>query len=318
MVKRHQRVLARLMSLLITMPSILFGVSSPAHASVNDLLLGDGPAYYNTCGRFWPSGGSFSPEKSGDYFRISWGFRLTDSQLGAMECIKDRFGQSYLELDLSLVGFGGQYDWDAYRVVGTNLPGAVHDSGWMDAPANASPGVTGIRVASLVANVSYYVTIDWNTSDTFYPLSGWTPRVSFEWVPSHWSNPLNPYEGPACAIGLGLPAWCIFGGGRAYVSGEFYTFFTGPNVRDGLPFKQVLSYPYYFPPASGSTSGSGGSSSTGSGSTESTPSGGIATYDGVIRIDGTGGAGVNLRSGPYTSASRVGGLPEGTVVQHYF
>lgn len=297
---------ARILALLMVVGATIVATASPAQASERDNLTASALPYYDTCGRFWPSLGSFSTERSNGYFRVGWNFTLSTAELSALKCVKDQFGQPYLELDLSLKGFGGTNDWDEYTLRGTNIPGAVHDAGWSDTAAKASPGVTGILVSSLAANTSYYVSIEWNTSASFYVVSGQTPRVSFEWVPSHWANPLNLEEGPACYIGLGLPAWCVFGGGRAFVSGEYYTFFT---EQDGIPFHSVLSLPLFFPPSGGgSGGGSGGSASP------STTSGGTPTYDATIRISGTNGVGAKLRSGPYTSAAQVSSIAEGTVV----
>jgi len=125
----------------------------------------------------------------------------------------------------------------------------------MDAAADAAPGVTGIPISALYADTPYYFGISWNTTSQFYPIAGQTQRVSFQWVPSHWANPFDPFsEGLGCFSGLGLAAWCVFPGGTAFISGAYYTCFPAPQ-RDGIPFGNPLTTPHFFPLSGGQPTG---------------------------------------------------------------
>lgn len=266
-----RRWTARL-GILLTLCTYL-SVSSAGSAHATDPLLpGEASTYNAVCGDFRPTSGSFLATRAGSEFRVTWNFRMSPSAKAALDCVASTFGQDWLELDLVLTGFAGINDWDGYDLDSTNIPGAVHDAAWMDAAANATPAVTGIPVSALQADTSYYFGIRWNTTTQFYPVTGQTQRVSFQWVPSHWADPLNAGEGPACYAGLGRAAWCIFPGGVAYISGKYYTYFQ-PPARDGIPFGNPLSPMRPFPPT-GALPGDpgGGSGSDGDGGGGSGPS----------------------------------------------
>ena len=258
--------------------------------------------YLAYCGRFWPKINTFDTANSDGFYLSTWWFNLSESELNALKCMNRYFGVQFVELDFRLFGFALPAQWENYAVLGTNIPGAHHDVAFQDSSASPTPGVTNIHIGSLRKDTWYHATLGWSASLG----SGGPPRVSFEWVPSHWANLLNPSEspcwGPYIASGLN-PAWCIFGTTRAYVSQGYYggsTPFNGGANRRSFPSSTGVV------PASGpvtSVSGSGG-----------TAGGGVASYDGTIRINGTNGQGVKLRSQPNTTSAQVGGIPEGTVV----
>ncbi|HEY6736853.1 MAG TPA: hypothetical protein VI322_04010 [Candidatus Saccharimonadia bacterium] len=60
------------------------------------------------------------------YYSITFKFKLTQAQLDALRCIAP-----YIELDFHMKNFnvptGYPIGWDAYKLAGTNLPGAIHD-----------------------------------------------------------------------------------------------------------------------------------------------------------------------------------------------
>lgn len=249
------------LSAVIALGVLMGMIVAPAQAlaTADPNLSPTAQPYKDACGDFRPTSGSFWATRAGGEFRVTWNFSLSSEAEAALDCVENQFGQEYLELELALTGFGGVDDWDGYEVTGTNIPGAVHDTGWADIAADATPGVTGIPVSALNANMSYYFSIRWNTTSQFYPIEGQVQRVSFQWVPSHWADPFNPFEGLACVAGLGLAAWCVFPGGTAFISGQYYDFFPAPD--DGIPFGSPLSPPYFFPLGSnGSIGGSSGGS----------------------------------------------------------
>ena len=213
-------------------------------ATVDDssfLTSADYQKYYAACGRFWPLTNQFetfhAPGTQGRL--VSWKFSLSDTELKGLKCLGSKIGATYMELDLSLHEFQGDYSWDDYQVLGTNIPHAMHDAGTFDLAENATPGVTNILVSDLKVDKSYYATLYWRDDGTLYPKSGAVQRVSFEWVPSHWATWYNPTEGLACI--LPTPSWCIFGTLRAFVSGGFWTYMLPANA-DGLPFDPYMGY----------------------------------------------------------------------------
>jgi len=237
----------------------LVGVS-PATAA-DSLLPGQSAVYYKACGDFRPSSGSFSPVRKGSQFTVTWSFRLNAAVKRALDCVANKFGQNYLELEIYLTGFAGEKEWDYYNILATNLPGAVHDVAFNDPAEEATPAVTGIRTASLKADTSYYFSIRWNTSEDFYPVSGQAQRGDFRWIPSHWASIFNPFEATSC-LTHGGAGWCVFPGALAYISGAYYTFFA---TRDGLPFNSGPTV-YPFPRTTNGGSQTGGNSSGSSGS----------------------------------------------------
>jgi hypothetical protein len=253
------RAIAR--SLVIVFGMGMMTLSPPsAHALTGGIehdFLADSPAavnYYRTCGHYWPSEGVFQTGVSSAGYETNWELVLKPTELESLHCLKRTFGTEFVELDMRLIGFTGQDDWDAYHITSTNLPGAVHDVAWEDTADRASPGVTNIRIDNLQANTRYHVGLAWQTSG-LYPRVGWQQRVAFVWVPSHWRNAFTVGEA-GCDIPYALSgwdsAWCIFpdvnSQTAAYVSGGYYDFsYDYPNDigGDGIPFagRQSFEYP---------------------------------------------------------------------------
>jgi len=123
-----RRWTARLGAVLALWVLVSVGFATAASAS-DPLLPGQAGVYKEACGDFRPTSGSFLATRAGGEFRVTWNFRLSPAAKAALDCVKNQFGQDYLELELVLTGFGGVNDWDDYQVTGTNIPGAVHDSG---------------------------------------------------------------------------------------------------------------------------------------------------------------------------------------------
>jgi hypothetical protein len=290
---------------------VAMSATSAAQATDDDLS-STAQSYLTTCGDFRPTSGSFLPVRIGDEFRVTWNFRLSSAAKQALDCVANTFHQPLLELELALKGFGGVNDWDDYQVVATNIPGAVHDVGWRDAAKDAAPGITNIPISALEANTSYYFGIRWTTTSSFYPLAGVTQRVSFQLAPSHWYDPYNAYEAPCVftytANGFN-PAWCVFPGGTAFISGQHYDFFAPPD--DGIPFGNALTQPYVFPRVSpngnGSTTGGSGSSSGSPTGNTSSPTPSRLLF---LRGDSAVFAKDGLENGGWTQESDSGSIKE--------
>ncbi|HET8658234.1 MAG TPA: hypothetical protein VFM55_04450 [Micromonosporaceae bacterium] len=199
-------------------------------------FLADEDSHYAVeCGAFWPTSNTFTTYTDGYNFRMSWTFRLTLSQLIALQCVESRYNARFLELDFRLVDFEGDSGWNGYTVTSTNLPDAVRDEGFSDPAADATPGVTGTSVVSLLPDKTYTTEIAWSNASGIHPRAGGSPRVTFQWVPSHWAS--GAWEQTSCVTHNGAPSWCIFGTARVYVSA---------GLRNGaqVPFSGSQSYTY--------------------------------------------------------------------------
>lgn len=210
---RLRRAAAGLVLVLLASLSSVLTTSSAAQANDERFFVtAETRNYYQTCGRFWPSKGVFQTGEGLTDYQINWEFELSQSEIGALHCLRNHFGTEFLELDLRLYGFSAYDDWDEYDVTSTNLPGAVHDEAWEDSSTNLSPGLTNIRIDQLQANVRYHAAIAWRILTGAAPLANMKQRVSFEWVPSHWRQ-WNPAEAPCdipyAASGFN-PAWCVY------------------------------------------------------------------------------------------------------------
>ncbi len=220
---RYQRFRCYLALIAIVAAISLVVPTSPSSARSDSDFLAPGDtlalSYYDNCGRFWPSSGVFQTEVENGAYETTWEFRLTNSQWVSLQCLKNRYGAEFVELDFRLIGFEGVTSWNNYVITGTNLPGAIHDEGFTDLARDASPGVTNIHVDDLRTSVTYYVSLAWNDSGGLYADSTRPQRVSFEWVPSHWSRTGNATETVSCANSIPSQnwAWCIFPNVRAYV-----------------------------------------------------------------------------------------------------
>jgi uncharacterized RmlC-like cupin family protein len=207
---KTKRALARLLGVVIAMITMLLVAASPAQAADVDFLEASEVHYLNQCGKFWPSTGVFrTTELTGSYI-ATLHFKLTQAEKNALACI-----DPYLELDFHIRGFNVSGEWDDYTV-NTDIPGAVHDSARDDDAGNeGTPGLTNIRVSSIVPNRDYYATITFSLSPSSDPKG---PRVSFEWVPSYWAS--LPQEVAFCNIFLVFygPSMCVFPKTRAYLS----------------------------------------------------------------------------------------------------
>jgi hypothetical protein len=255
----RNRVRALIASLVAT---ILLAPSTPALANtatptgthnVETSFLNGENTYYNRCGRYWPSQGSFETYRNGTSYEAALHFKLTAAEKIALnECVRFGFEENTLEIDFTLHGLYSPAGWDNYSVY-TNLPGAVHDTAALDEANHSSPGVTNITINSLGVGVEYSVIVAWNDTQVS-PKPGSVPRVSIEWMPSHSARGNELW----CTLAVWLsPAYCIFGtSGRVFLSGGYYN---GPPNNggggDGLPFDNRY---YHFPPTSGQTPSNGG------------------------------------------------------------
>lgn len=185
-----------------------FMITAPAHAADTDFIKDADVHYLQQCGRFWPSVGRFQTTHDGNEFSAQLVFKLSAAQKKALLCVDE-----FLELDFHILGFKAPAEWDGYSVT-SDIPGAVHDTAKEDRSSDATPGVTNIKVADLVPNREYSATINFSLPLANDPKG---PRVSIEWVPSHWASGLD--EKAVCYVGgFGTPDMCIFGTTRAYLS----------------------------------------------------------------------------------------------------
>ena len=211
---------------------LVIGLASSAQAGYGGFLTDADDHYANECGTFWPTSDTFTTTQSGSNFSATWKLSLTQAQINSLSCLSNRYKTEFLELDFRLFDFTGPDNWDGYTAV-SNLPGAIHDVGWMDKASSATPGVTAVWVNSLVAGKVYTTQIIWSSGLTSVP--GGKPRVSFELVPSYWAKSYS--QQIFCGQYGGQPGWCIFGQTRAYVS---------HGLRSGVsvPFSGTQSYQY--------------------------------------------------------------------------
>jgi hypothetical protein len=248
---RVRALFAALVAAILLAPSTpaLANTATPTgtHSVETNFLNGEN-TYYNRCGRYWPSKGSFETYRSSTSYEAALHFKLTAAEKIALnECVRSNFQENTLEIDFTLHGFYTPGGWDGYSVH-TNLPGAVHDTAALDGANHSSPGVTNVTINSLGVGVDYSVIVAWNDTQVS-PKPGSIPRVSIEWMPSHTAREMELYCLPFVVLS---PAYCVFGtGGRVFLSGGYYN---GPPNNggggDGLPFDNRY---YNFPPTSEQT-----------------------------------------------------------------
>ena len=205
-------------ALLAFMLLVLVGIAPLSAAVVNDPT-----QLRNVYGQYWPS--TFTIETysnpSTNFYQTRFEFSLTTWELRALRQVED-----WLELDFDHRGFDFPNSYNGYVVAEHNLPGGKKDNSWGDGTdirweaEYPVPGLTGIQTWALQANHEYYVEIEWN-----HPTNGSTPKVSVDWVPSHWAGDHShtalgapsdyhnaQYEDLACAsVSNGDPGWCLFG-----------------------------------------------------------------------------------------------------------
>ena len=200
--------------------------------------------YVDECrGAYWPGRNTFETQVTSAGYVIGWKFKLSQSEVDALMCLKARYGADFVEVDFRTFGFIGQDNWDAYWVTGTNLPSAVHDVAAEDTAPNMSPGVTSVNVARLEAEKDYYVGIAWNNGTGISPDISQTQRVSFEWLPSRWASSVpEQYVCGSHWQSVQDDGWCIFGITRVYVS-------HGYRDNVSVPFSGQQSHTYPLPPA---------------------------------------------------------------------
>lgn len=195
-------------------------------------------AHYQACGRHWPTTGKFETfHLPGADYVATLRFRLTPDELRSLRCLEDKYQAEYLEIDFRLFGFSTPKGWEDYRVVGTNLPGGLHDVAFGDEANEAAPAVTSVFVNQLSAGIEYYASLAWDAP--LNPSDG-VPGVSIQWVPSYYASFVGPFDqSVSCAVVGSLSsntAWCIFGRTRVFLSNGYFP--------DQLPFDglQVFTF----------------------------------------------------------------------------
>jgi len=241
---KSSRVARALIAFATVVTSTLAVFAGPATADeaspfVND----DGRAHYDRCGRFWPSTGSFQTLYEPvlfDGYSVTLGFTLTVDEIEALRCVDE-----YLELDFRLYGFKVPRQWDGYTF-SSNLPGAIHDVATSDfSTTEPVPAVTGIFVDDLSAGTHYYASISF---DERLDPDGGSPKVSIDWVPSHWASSFLEREfcGAALLLTFFNHAECIFGTTRVFLSDGYVN---GGPTGGSLPFDGLRVWE--FTPATG-------------------------------------------------------------------
>ena len=244
----------RALAVVLAVIASILVVASPASAS--DFVSSTDQHYVDECGQYWPTRNTFETSVTPGGYSITWKLKLYQSEVDAGKCLKSRYQDDFVEIDLRVFGFVGQNNWDAYWIAGTNLPSAVHDVAQDDAAPNMTPGVTGIPVNLLVAEREYYLSIAWNNNTGISADPNVQQRVSFEWVPSRWASSIP--EQYVCGSHFHTTqdnGWCIFGTTRAYVS-------HGYRSNTSVPLSGHQSFTY--PPADDLGSAGGSDSSLGS------------------------------------------------------
>lgn len=200
----------RIGAVVLAVFAVIIFTAGSAQASDENFLSSQDKHYLTECGRFWPSTGSFQTSQESGNYSATLVFKLTKSQKKALECVSP-----YLELDFRIFGFDAPAEWDNYSASGT-IPGAIHDTAKDDKSKEATPGITGIKVADLVPDREYRTTISFSLPRTKNDAKG--PRVSIEWVPSYVASSIPERAVCSTAIFSKVDAMCIFGKTRAFLS----------------------------------------------------------------------------------------------------